>query len=274
MTLIAGFAGIVGLLIGSFLNVVVYRVPLGLSVVSPSSSCPNCATRIRSYDNIPVLSWLLLRGRCRTCAEPISARYPLVELTTGVLFFLVAVVFAEPIIRTTDVATAVSATLVLVAFLYLTAIAVALTLIDLDVHRLPNAIVLPSYIVAAVLFVAASIVSGDYIPIIRGAIGMAALVAAYFLMAFAYPGGMGLGDVKLAGVLGLFLGWLGWGTLVVGAFAAFLLGGVFAIGLLVARKASRRSGIPFGPWMLLGAGVGTFFGEVIADKYLALVGLV
>lgn len=274
MILIAAFAAILGLAIGSFLNVVVYRVPLGLSIVSPPSSCPNCATPIRARDNIPVLSWLLLGAKCRTCREPISARYPLVELTTGILFFVVALVFATPIIEATDVAIAVSATLVLVAFLYLTAISVALTLIDLDVHRLPNTIVLPSYLVAGALFLAASVVSGDYLPLLRAVIGMAALAAAYFLMAFAYPGGMGLGDVKLAGVLGIFLGWLGWGPLVVGAFAAFLLGGVFSVGLLIARKATRKSGIPFGPWMLLGAGVGTFFGEVIAGGYLALVGLV
>ena len=273
MILIAGLAAILGLAIGSFINVVAYRVPLGLSVVSPPSSCPNCATQIRARDNVPVVSWMLLGAKCRTCREPISVRYPLVEMATGALFFIIALVFTPPVTEATSVATAVSASLVLVAFLYLAAIAVALTLIDLDVHRLPNALVLPSYLVAGALFVAASVVSGDYLPLLRASIGMVVLIAAYFLMAFAYPGGMGIGDVKLAGVLGLYLGWLGWGTLVVGAFAAFLLGGIFSIGLLISRRASRKSGIPFGPWMFLGAGVGTFFGEVIADNYLALVGL-
>jgi leader peptidase (prepilin peptidase) / N-methyltransferase len=115
--------------------------------------------------------------------------------------------------------------------------------------------------------------SGDYPALLRAGIGMAALWLAYLAMALAYPGGMGFGDVKLAGVLGLYLAWVGWGALAVGAFAAFLLGGLFSIGLIIARKAGRKSGIPFGPWMLAGAWVGIFFGESIASGYLTLVGL-
>ena len=161
----------------------------------------------------------------------------------------------------------------LVAFLYLAAISVALALIDLDTHTLPNRIVLPSYVVVIVLLGTASVLAGNYDQLLGAGIGMAALWLAYLAMALAYPGGMGFGDVKLAGLLGLFLGWLGWGTLIVGGFAAFLLGGLFSIGLLVARKAGRKSGIPFGPWMLIGAWVGIFFGEYIAMGYLTLVGL-
>jgi leader peptidase (prepilin peptidase) / N-methyltransferase len=150
---------------------------------------------------------------------------------------------------------------------------VVLALIDLDTHTLPNRIVLPSYVVGVVLLGAASVSSGDYPALLRAGIGMAALWLAYLAMALAYPGGMGFGDVKLAGVLGLYLAWVGWGALAVGAFAAFLLGGLFSIGLIIARKAGRKSGIPFGPWMLAGAWVGIFFGESIASGYLALVGL-
>jgi len=140
----------------------------------------------------------------------------------------------------------------------------------LDTHTLPNSLVLPAYIVIAVLLVAASVVYGDYSQLLSAAIGGVALFAAYFVMALVYPGGMGFGDVKLAGAIGLLLGFLGWGPLVVGAFSAFLLGGLFGIALLVSRKANRKSGIPFGPWMLAGAWLGIFIGERIWNWYLGL----
>ena len=268
-------SGVLGLVIGSFLNVVAYRVPAMRSIVSPPSACPTCGTAIQARDNVPVLSWLLLRGKCRTCANPISKRYPLVELGTG-LFFAAVMVWCG--MSTGDVSTGSTGGMVawllgLVAFLYLAAISMVLALIDVDTHTLPNRIVLPSYVVGIVLLGAASLLAGDAGALLRAGIGMAALWLAYLGMALAYPGGMGFGDVKLAGVLGLYLGWLGWGPLAVGAFAAFLLGGVFSIWLLAARKAGRKSGIPFGPWMLAGAWVGIFFGESIATGYLALVGL-
>lgn len=280
LLLVVVSVGIFGLLVGSFLNVVVYRVPAGLSIVSPPSACPQCNSAIRPYDNIPVLSWMLLRGKCRDCANGISARYPLVELGTGIAFAVVALGVAVGVVSTSstsgggsETAATVSGILTLIAFLYLAAVSIALALIDLDVHRLPNAIVLPSYIVGIVLLGTAGILNGDFEALIRAAIGMAALWVAYLLMALAYPGGMGFGDVKLAGVLGLFLGYLGWGQLAVGAFSAFLLGGLFAIGLVIARRANRKSGIPFGPWMLAGAWVGIFFGGSLWSSYLSLLGL-
>jgi Type II secretory pathway, prepilin signal peptidase PulO and related peptidases len=201
-------------------------------------------------------------------------RYPLVELGTGLFFAAVAVWFSLAggisTVSTGGVATWI---LRIVAFLFLAAVSVALGLIDLDTRTLPNRIVLPSYVVAIVLFGTTSVLTGDYGRLLGAGIGMAALWLAYLAMALAYPGGMGFGDVKLAGLLGFYLGWLGWGTLIVGGFAAFLLGGLFSIGLLVARKAGRKSSIPFGPWMLIGAWVGVFFGEIIAAGYLSLVGL-
>lgn len=251
---------VMGVLIGSFLNVVIWRVPRGESIVHPPSACPRCGHGIRARDNIPVLSWLVLRGRCRDCGEPIVVRYLLVEAGTGALFGLTAWWTGW--------------SWSLPAFLYLAAIAVALALIDLDTKRLPNVIVLPSYPVALALLALASWNPGGvstWSSVVRALVGGVALFAVYFMLMVVYPAGMGFGDVKLAGVLGLYLGWVGWGTVVVGWFAAFLLGGVYAIGLLVLGRATRKSGIPFGPWLLLGAVVGLVAGGPIASWYTAML---
>ncbi|MFJ5144692.1 prepilin peptidase [Curtobacterium sp. NPDC088465] len=271
VVLLAVLSGGVGLLIGSFLNVVIHRVPAGLSVVRPRSACPTCHTAIRSRDNVPVLSWVVLRGRCRHCRTAISARYPVVELVTGVLF---AVVVVRAVTSTSPTSASATAVLpVVLAFLYLMAISVALTMIDLDVHRLPDRIVLPAYPVLLVLLALGSALSGDWGALLRGLVGMGALAAAYLLLAVLVPGGMGFGDVKLAGVLGLALAYLGWGPLAVGSFAAFLLGGTFALVLVATRRVGRRSGIPFGPWMVCGAWVGVFSGADFWNAYLALLGI-
>ncbi|TDN45305.1 leader peptidase (prepilin peptidase)/N-methyltransferase [Curtobacterium flaccumfaciens] len=268
---VAGLAGVFGLLIGSFLNVVVYRVPAGLSVVNPPSACPKCGHEIRGFDNVPVLSWLVLRGACRDCGARISARYPLVEAATAGLFAVVAGVVLS---RAAGAGTALVPTIgMLVVLLYLMGITVALALIDLDTHRLPDKIVLPAYVVLGVLLTATSAASGDWWALGRAAIGMAVLVTVYFGLAVAVPGGMGMGDVKLAGVLGFVLAYLGWGPLAVGAFGGFALGAIFAIGLLAARRAKRGSGIPFGPWMLAGAWLGILCGGPVWDAYLGLIGL-
>ena len=258
---VLGVVGAFGLLIGSFLNVVIWRVPRGQSVVRPPSACPSCGAAIRRRDNIPVVSWLVLRGRCRDCSAPISPRYPVVESLTGVLFVLVAVRFGGG---------SSAPGWAIPAYLYLAGIAVALAFIDLDTHRLPNSIVLPAIVVAPALLAIASGATGDWAAFVRALAGGAVLFAAYFLMLIAYPAGMGFGDVKLAAVLGMYLGWIGWGALVVGGFAAFLLGGVFSIGLLVMHRAGRKTGIPFGPWMILGALVGIGWGTQVWDGYLRL----
>lgn len=270
--MVAAFSGGLGLLIGSFLNVVVFRVPAGRSIVSPPSACGHCSVRIRWYDNVPLLSWLLLRGACRDCGARISPRYPLVELGTalafaGVAWWLIAT------FRPTHAASIVGTGLALIAFLYLAAIGIALALIDLETHTLPNRIVLPAYLVGGALLTAAALLLGEPGRLATAAAGGGILFIAYFAMAWIRPDGMGMGDVKLAGVLGMFLGWLGWGQLAVGAFAAFLLGGLFAIALLIARRAKKRSGIPFGPWMIAGAWVGAIAGEPITEWYLTLTGL-
>ena len=263
-------AGVLGLLIGSFLNVVVWRLPRGESLSHPGSHCPRCDHAIRWWDNLPVLSWLLLRGKCRDCGEPISKRYPAVEAFTGLFFAGIAWWALAGGLRLESAPALILAT---VAFLYFGAISTALTLIDLDVHKLPNKIVYPAYVVGVVLLGAASVIEGDFGQLLRMVIGGVVLLAAYLLMVIVYPPGMGLGDVKLAGVVGLFLAWLGWGELAVGAFGAFVLGGVFSLVLILLKKVTRKSGVPFGPWMLAGAWVGTFAGGIISERYLALFGL-
>ena len=270
---LAVVAAVVGALIGSFLNVVIYRVPLKRSIISPASACGACGGPVRAYDNIPVISWLALRGRCRDCGSRISVRYPLVELGGAVFFAAVTLRFL-PEISSAPSAAALAASIVgLAAFLYLAAISIALALIDLDTHRIPNVIVLPAYVVGLLLLGFAAILGGDYASLLLAGIGCVAMGLAYLVMAVAYPGGMGFGDVKLAGVLGLFLGWLGWAPLAVGASLAFLLGGVFGVVVMLIRRGGRKTAIPFGPWMLAGAWLGIFVGAPLSTGYLSLFGL-
>ncbi|MBG0830671.1 prepilin peptidase [Planomonospora sp. ID67723] len=256
-TLVLVLAGVLGLLVGSFLNVVIHRVPRAESLLRPGSHCPHCAAAVRPWQNVPVLSWLALRGRCAACREPISARYPLVELATAVLFAAVTARFGV--------------TPELPAYLYLAAVAVALSMIDFDVHRLPDAIVKPSYAVGALLLAPAAVTGADWTPALRGLAAMAVLFAFYFALAWIYPGGMGFGDVKLAGLLGLYLGWLGWSAVVIGTFAAFLLGGLAGTALLAAGRAGRKTAMPFGPAMLAGALLAVFAAGPIAAWYVGLL---
>jgi leader peptidase (prepilin peptidase) / N-methyltransferase len=253
--ILVGSAAVIGLLVGSFLNVVIWRVPRNESVVSPRSRCPQCGHEIRGRDNVPVISWLLLRARCRDCGTHVSARYPLVELTTAVLFGLLAWHFGLHV--------------VLIAYLYLAAISIALTLIDIELHKLPDVLTLPSYPIAAVLLTAGALAAHQPFDLARAAIGGVALFALYAVLWFVYPKGMGLGDVKLAGVLGMYLGYLGWGPLAVGAFFGFALGGVIGITLMATGRATRKSKIPFGPFMLSGAMAAVFFGARLAHAYVS-----
>jgi leader peptidase (prepilin peptidase) / N-methyltransferase len=249
--------GVLGLAIGSFLNVVIHRVPRGESVLRPPSHCPQCQVAIRGRHNVPVLSWLLLRGRCAHCATRISPRYPLVELGTAALFVAVTVHFGL--------------SWELPAYLYLAAVAIALALIDVDALRLPDGIVLPSYLVGAALLIPAGAARGGWVAAIRALAAMALLWGLYYGLSRLRRGGMGFGDVKLAGLLGLYLGWLGWGPVAVGTFAAFCLGGAAGGALLVARRAGRRTAIPFGPYMLAGALLAVFVGVPVWTWYGSLL---
>jgi leader peptidase (prepilin peptidase) / N-methyltransferase len=247
---------LLGLLVGSFLNVVIHRVPRGGSLLRPGSRCPACERPIRARHNIPVFGWLLLRGRCADCGARISPRYPLVELATGLLFAAVTVRL--------DTLDQLSA---LPAYLYFTAAGIALAMIDLDCRRLPNAIVLPSYPVLAVLLAVAAGARGEWWPLARAGLAAAALLGFFLAVALAYPAGMGLGDVKLAGVVGGVLGYLSWAALAIGAFLGFLLGAIIGVALVAAGRGGRKTMVPFGPFMITGALVAVFAADPIATFY-------
>lgn len=242
----AALAGAFGLLVGSFLNVVIHRVPAGASIVRPGSACPRCGTEIAARDNVPVVSWLVLRGRCRACGAGISARYPLVELGTGVLFAGAALRFSRP----ADAAFAASAGAVLIA----------LSVIDLDHRRVPNVIVLPSTAFFAVWVVVVGTLLGPRRGILDAAVGGAAGFALLFVIAVV-SGGMGFGDVKLAALIGVVTGWFGLGVFVLGLFAGFVAGGLVAVVLLAAGRSGRKDAIPFAPMLCAGAMFALFVGD-------------
>jgi leader peptidase (prepilin peptidase) / N-methyltransferase len=248
--------GLLGLAIGSFLNVVIWRLPRGESLVHPASHCPTCDAPIVPRDNIPVVSWLILRGSCRTCGARISVRYPLVELATGVLFVAFGIRFGFH----AD----------LPAYLYIGAVGIALAMIDIDLLRLPDALTLPSYPIGLVLLGIAAIVDDLPGAYLRALLGMVALAVFYGVVWFIYPAGMGLGDVKLAGVVGLYLAWLGWGQLFVGAFSAFLVGAVVSVTIVAIRGGGRKTRVPFGPFMLLGLLIGIVAGHPLAHAYTSV----
>ena len=240
-------ATIFGAVIGSFLNVVAYRLPRRESLSHPGSHCPRCETPIRARDNIPVLGWLALRGRCRSCHEPIAVRYPLIEALSAALAVAVVLVKHSP----HDLALGLT----------LVAVLIAVSLIDLDHRIIPNKITAPAA-VAAVLIGLATRPSGVVAQLISGA------AAAGFLLIFAlaYPAGMGMGDVKLAGVLGLFLG-----PSVAVAILVAVLAGSLAGGFVMARrgvKEGRKTGIPFGPYLALGGVAALLVGPSIIHWYL------
>jgi leader peptidase (prepilin peptidase) / N-methyltransferase len=247
MLMAAAFAAALGLLVGSFLNVVAHRLPRGESLVRPRSRCPGCGAQIASYDNVPVISWLLLRGRCRRCGERISARYPLVELTTAVLYALV-VVTGDDALDTT------------LGLLLVTAL-VPITLIDLELRLIPNRITLPAAVAA---LVAGAVLDISFVP--EQVIAGAAAGGFFLLAALAYPRGMGMGDVKLAGVLGVYLG-----RAVGPAIFIALISGVLVGAVVIARKGARegrRTAVPFGPFLTLGGVIALFVGDSIVDAYI------
>lgn len=242
------FATLLGAIVGSFLNVVAYRLPRGESLSRPRSRCPACEVPIRTYDNVPVFSWLLLRGRCRSCRAPISARYPIVEAATAALCALVVVV-EGPTAR---------ALLGIVLVLVL----VPITLIDLDLRLIPNRLTLAGSVAA--LAILAATAPGELLAhVIAGAAAGGFLLAAVL----AYPRGMGMGDVKLAGMLGLFLG-----RAVGPAMFVALISGTLVGAVIIARvgaEKGRKTAIPFGPYLAFGGLVGLLAGDALVDAYLA-----
>jgi len=246
-----------GLVLGSFLTVAISRLPAGESLVRPRSRCPACGVQIRNADNVPVLSWVVLRGRCRACKARISFVYPLTELAVGGLFAAAALAFEDPWIVG-----------LLAPFLGLLA---ATTVIDWRHRIIPNRLVYPTFLIATGYLVVARL-AGAPVDLVDALIGCLAYGGGLLIVALISPRGMGMGDVKLAGLVGLALGALGLRYVGVAAGIGILIGGVAAIVALVAG-ASRKSGLPYGPWIALGAGMAVFFGERIASAYLRFIGV-
>lgn len=241
-------AFVAGLLFGSFLTVVAYRVPRGESVVGGRSHCPNCGAQIAAYDNVPVLSWLALRGRSRCCGEPISPRYPLTELALAALWLGVVAVLWDD---STEIALGLVFTFALLA----------ITLTDLERRVIPNKILL----VAAVLGVAIAAI-GDPASLPERAIAAAAAGGILFLVVLAYPRGMGLGDVKLTAVMGLYLG----RNVAPAVLVALLVGSIVGLAMIARQgAAARKQAIPFGPFLALGGVVGLLAGDQLVDLYLS-----
>lgn len=242
-------AGVVGAVLGSFLNVVAHRLPRGESLARPGSHCPACKADIRPLDNVPVLSWLLLRGRCRDCGVRIPARYPLVEAATSVAFTAVVAV------RGVDPR--------LLLELPFAAVLVAVAAIDLEHRIVPNRILVPAaaWALGALLLVAPEALVEH---LVAGAIAFVALL----LVALAYHGGMGMGDVKLAGVMGLYLGV----AVAPALLAAFLAGSAVGVAMIAGHgAAARKQALPFAPLLALGGLVGLLAGPELVDLYLQRV---
>jgi leader peptidase (prepilin peptidase)/N-methyltransferase len=238
-------AGIVGAVVGSFLNVVIHRLPRGESLVHPRSRCPSCGTQIAEYDNVPIVSWLVLRGRCRHCGAPISPRYPVVELLTALTFAAVVLVrgFDNDLILELPFVAAL----------------IALAGIDFDHKLLPNKIVYPlaAYGVIATLLV-------DREDLVENLVAGAGAFAFLLVAVLAYPRGMGMGDVKLAGAMGLYLG----ASVIPALLVAFLTGSIAGV-VILAREgaAARKKAIPFGVFLALGGIVGVLAGPELIDLY-------
>lgn len=264
--LLGSFIFILGACIGSFLNVVIYRIPEGLSLLHPPSRCPQCHTKLKAYDNVPILGWLWLKGRCRYCAHPIAARYPLIEAATGILFVLTFLAFGW--------------SLKTLGYCLFLSWLLALTMIDLDLMILPNSLT-QSGVIAGWIFQGA--IAFSQVPTwtspLRGV--MEAFVASVLGLwifdlirlagAWAFKqDAMGGGDPKLAAMIGA---WLGWQMMLVSAFLACLVGSIIGVGGMALGLIGRRQAIPFGPYLALGAAIAAFYGAQLLSLYQGLLGL-
>lgn len=239
-----------GLAIGSFLNVVIYRVPRGESVVSPRSACPSCGAAILERDNIPVVSFLLLKGRCRACGSPISKRYPLVEFGCALLFAAIAA--------------RIGFSAALPALLAMTAALLALALIDLEHLLLPKRVVYPATAIVFILLLGAAVAQGgSWHRLLIASLSSIVWFLIFFVINALSPKAIGFGDVRLGLLLGLGLGWLGVGYVIVGFFAANLIGSIVGVFLIVTKRIGRRQQVPYGVFLALGAWVAIFVGPLV-----------
>ena len=253
VTLLIVYSAVLGLVVGSFLNVVVYRVPRGLSIVRPRSACPTCQHPIADRDNIPVVSWLALRGRCRHCNSAISARYPLVEASTAALFALVA--------------WRIGAHLDLGAYLILSAALLSLALIDLEHLTLPRSLVYATLLGVGLWLIASAAYYDQWHRLLLACLSALAWFAVFFSINFASPRALGFGDVRLSLVLGLALGWLGVGEVLVGFFASNLVGAVVGVTLIATGKMRRDQPIPFGVFLAIGTLLTVLIGPLLLSHW-------
>ena len=250
--LLVGWSAVLGLLVGSFLNVVILRVPAGRSIVTPPSACGSCGSRLTARDLVPVLSWVVLRGRCRHCGVAVTARYAVVELVTAACFAVTAWRIGW--------AWALPAYLVLAAFL------VALSVIDLDTHLLPRRIVYAAGVTGVITLALAAALDEQPERLGWAAIGAVGVLLAFLVIYAAARGGFGFGDVRLGAVLGWYLGWQGLAFAPVGIFLGFLLGATVGSALIVVGRAGRRTAVPFGPFLAGGAFLAIVAGRSLVDR--------
>ena len=250
------FIFLLGLVVGSFDNVAIYRIPEGKSVVAPRSFCPGCEESISWYDNLPLLSYIILRGRCRHCGMRISIQYPLVELVSGLLFLAV---FAKMDF---------SWSTLLVPYLFMVTVLIIVSVIDLERQIIPNKIMYPSIIIGLAAMGLVALAEGSAHIFWESLKGFAVGGVPLALLALLIPKGMGMGDAKLAAFTGIFLGWH---SQIVAFFFAFLLGAIAGVAMIVAGKKGRKSRIPFGPFLAVGAVISLFWGQSIWDFYRNLL---
>jgi leader peptidase (prepilin peptidase)/N-methyltransferase len=254
--LLVGYCALLGLVVGSFLNVVIYRVPRKESIVSPRSACPTCHMAITPRDNVPIFSWLFLRGRCRGCRSPISMRYPLIEAATAGLF--------------AGVAARIGFSWTLPAYLVLAAGLLALACTDLEHLILPKRIVYPVLGMVGASLLAAAAITGHWHDLLVAVLSALVWFVIFYAMNAISPRALGFGDVRLAPVLGLALGWLGVRYVLLGFFAANFVGAIIGIALIASKRMSRQQQVPYGVFLAFGTLLAIFAGPELLRPFHSL----